>query len=206
MPTPNGHGLGPSAPSHQPDIIKLNHEYGHRLILSHFLFTAGVFLSTYFISYYGFQTAVETNEPSFDGNKWLHVPSRQVNVTDFHLSTSLDYGIVSKSRAKAPSRRRSRSRRRSNAGGAGFWHASGASMLSLSPVVCRSQYLLTISLTTPLATPLNPPPPPPGPLRRISLPPSDWRLFRARRALALLLRARASPQQEDNLHHLPPQA
>jgi hypothetical protein len=91
-PSPPAKDSNDSKASRKPQLIVLNNNYGHRLILSHALFTIFVFVSTYYISYFGFQTAVDTNEPN--QNKWLHVPSRQVNVTDFHLSTSVDYGIA----------------------------------------------------------------------------------------------------------------
>ena len=59
---------------------------GRRMILSHAFLTTFTFLSTYFVSYYGFATAVDSHP--------LQVPKRQVNITDFHLSTSIDYGIA----------------------------------------------------------------------------------------------------------------
>ena len=59
---------------------------GRRTILSHVMVTAFTFVTTYLVSYNGFATAIDDHP--------LYVPQRQVNVTDFHLSTSLDYGIA----------------------------------------------------------------------------------------------------------------
>ena len=59
---------------------------GRRTILSHVMVTAFTFVTTYLVSYTGFATAIDDHP--------LYVPQRQVNVTDFHLSTSLDYGIA----------------------------------------------------------------------------------------------------------------
>ena len=64
----------------------VGHSLGRKVILSHALFTTFTFLSTYLVSYYGFATAVDEHP--------LKVPKRQVNITDFHLSTSVDYGIA----------------------------------------------------------------------------------------------------------------
>ncbi|GMI46036.1 hypothetical protein TrCOL_g12751 [Triparma columacea] len=47
--------------------------------------TAFTFIATYVISYFGFEVASDTP---------LKVPRRQVNITDFHISTSVDYGIA----------------------------------------------------------------------------------------------------------------
>ena len=68
------------------DILHLHGSNGsYRLILSHLLLTVFTFVTTYIISFYGF---------ALSSDFALFVPRRQVNVTDFHLSTSIDYGLA----------------------------------------------------------------------------------------------------------------
>ena len=71
---------------YEDDKINLvGHGLGKRIILSHAFMTAFTFVATYLISYFGFEVAADTP---------LKVPRRQVNITDFHISTSVDYGIA----------------------------------------------------------------------------------------------------------------